>query len=244
MDERKFSAQLQPIVNIHTQEVYSFEVLSRCDDPINIEEFFKRVHPSEGASISIKVLKDVMHAFAKDPKVIQFNISPTQLLYPTTINKLCNILSGSYPSSFIICELTEMGDIDVHHLADVMCALVEKGLKFSLDDFGVGNNGFERLWKLPVSQLKVDRQFVADIHHCKKQQLLVSHLLELSEMFDVQVVCEGVETLTHHATLQQLGVSFAQGYLYKRPFPLFDLQSGIGHDRILWDHLGNLDAIK
>lgn len=225
MDEELFRAQLQPIVNISTRQTHSFEVLSRCVQALDIESFFKTVTPRSGADISIKVLRDTMAGFINNPHTLQFNLSPKQLLFPTTLNKLTHILTKSgYPPSMLICELTEIDDTDIFQLAEVMCKLTSMGLRFSLDDFGTGKSGYERLFKLPISQLKIDRQFIAEIDRCTKQQKLVSHLIDLSEMFGAEVVVEGVETKNQHDTLHEIGVTLAQGYFYQKPYPLREIR--------------------
>lgn len=222
MDEHQFCAQVQPIVNIKECQHSSFEILSRCNIDINIDNFFKNVNPSLGAMISLKVLGDTMNYFSDNPRNLQFNLSPKQLMLPDVQFRLRRLLK-SYPANKIVCELTEVEHEDVSNLVGVMADFNELGMQFSLDDYGSGNSSLERLVHLPVKQIKIDRQFITNINACPKQEYVLKYLADFSRTFGIEVVCEGVERIEQHNKLLELGFDYAQGYLYKKPHPLSEV---------------------
>ncbi|ATC60276.1 EAL domain-containing protein [Vibrio anguillarum] len=225
MDESKFTAFLQPIVNAHTLTTESYEVLSRTLTPINIEHFFKTSAPTTGAQVSLKVLKDTLQFFSSSPAKIQFNLTAPQLLLKSTVDSLENVLASNYPNTMLMCEITEFGYNIDGELRDIVTHLRAKGLSFSLDDFGTCQSGYDRLFDLPISQVKVDRKFINNIVACRKQQTLIRHLVNYIPLFNnAQLIFEGVETQTQHNLLMEMGSEFHQGYFYARPAPLKDIR--------------------
>jgi EAL domain-containing protein (putative c-di-GMP-specific phosphodiesterase class I) len=88
----------------------------------------------------------------------------------------------------------------------------------ALDDFGAGYGGFAHLKRLPVSYLKIDREFVQELCTELSSQHVVSAVVNLATAFDMLTVAEGAED---DATLllKKLGVNYVQGYIVGRPSP-------------------------
>ena len=93
---------------------------------------------------------------------------------------------------------------------------------FALDDFGTGFASFTYLKRLPVEYLKIDIEFVRDLACSKRDMFVVRAIVALAEDFGQQTIAEGVEDQATADVLRDLGVTFAQGYLYGRPDPFPD----------------------
>jgi EAL domain-containing protein (putative c-di-GMP-specific phosphodiesterase class I) len=100
--------------------------------------------------------------------------------------------------------------------------LVKLGCSLALDDFGTGFASFTYLKRLPVQYLKIDIDFVRDVARSKRDMLVVRAIVALAGDFGQQTIAEGVEDEATAAVLRDLGVNFAQGYLYGHPRPLRD----------------------
>ncbi len=72
----------------------------------------------------------------------------------------------------------------------------------------------------PFSKIKIDRKFVENIHSDRVSSAIVASVCVLAARIDMKVVAEGVETQAQQRALIELGVDFAQGYLYGRPAPM------------------------
>ncbi|MDU9390362.1 EAL domain-containing protein [Pseudomonas sp. zfem002] len=92
-----------------------------------------------------------------------------------------------------------------------------QGIRLSMDDFGTGYSSLSYLRRLPVSELKLDRSFVADIEHDEAARALSSAILGIGKSLHLTVVAEGIETDTQSVWLKQQGYPVAQGYLYSPP---------------------------
>jgi EAL domain-containing protein (putative c-di-GMP-specific phosphodiesterase class I) len=83
-----------------------------------------------------------------------------------------------------------------------------------MDDFGTGYSSLSNLAKLPVSELKIDRSFMADLEESEAVQAMVTAVIRIGETLKLRVVAEGVETLPQRRFLEALGCDVLQGYLF------------------------------
>jgi diguanylate cyclase len=94
------------------------------------------------------------------------------------------------------------------------------GVELSLDDFGTGHASMTRLARLPISEVKVDRQFVIDLEQdSPATTAIVRSVLELAQAIGARTVAEGVETDAQWAALGALGCDAVQGWLTARAMP-------------------------
>jgi len=120
-------------------------------------------------------------------------------------------------------ELTETLIVrDMEDLTRKMSALVEQGVRFSLDDFGTGFSSLSHLKRLPLSKLKIDRSFICDVLSDANSETIVRTVIALGQSMGMTVIAEGVETEAQRRFLANNGCSQFQGYLLGRPMPLTD----------------------
>ena len=114
-----------------------------------------------------------------------------------------------------------------------LSALVERGVGIALDDFGTGFASLSTLKRAPLTRLKIDRSFVADICTDRHSAAVIGGILSIGTALEIDVIAEGVETLEQQMALQALGCTQAQGYLFGRPLgsEIF-AQVHSGHDRV------------
>ena len=100
-----------------------------------------------------------------------------------------------------------------------MTALQQQGLRFAVDDFGVGASEMVRLQALPFDDIKLDKSWV---QHLSKPdvQANVKSLLDYARQHHQRVVAEGIETPDQAREVQALGIEMGQGYWFDKPQPL------------------------
>jgi len=94
-----------------------------------------------------------------------------------------------------------------------------KGVRLSLDDFGVGYSSLIELARLPFSELKIDKSFVAGIDGSEEAGKIIAGIVSLAQSLGLQVTAEGVERRATLEFLREIGCDLAQGYLIGRPMP-------------------------
>jgi EAL domain-containing protein (putative c-di-GMP-specific phosphodiesterase class I)/ActR/RegA family two-component response regulator len=118
----------------------------------------------------------------------------------------------------IVLEVTESGAIDPNSGAlDVLTRARLAGMKLSIDDFGVGYSSLVQLARMPFSEIKIDRSFVADLCHSSEAKAIVAAILGMSDGLGMTTVAEGVEDLDTYMRLRDMGCDVAQGYFIGRP---------------------------
>ncbi len=129
------------------------------------------------------------------------------------------------PANALILEITETSVLaDPDRIGAGLDRLVELGIELSLDDFGTGYSSLAHLKSMPVSEIKIDRAFVARMCSDATDSAIVYAMIQLARKLGIRVVAEGVEDRRTWEELQALDCDLIQGYLLSRPMPAPDLE--------------------
>lgn len=125
------------------------------------------------------------------------------------------------PARAICFEVTETTAIlNMPQAIEFMTTLRNKGLRFSLDDFGSGLSSFSYLKKLPIDFLKIDGQFVREVAEDPVSNAIVAAINQMSHAMGLKTIAEFVESKAVKAQLKSIGVDFGQGFGISKPGPL------------------------
>ena len=91
------------------------------------------------------------------------------------------------------------------------------GVKLSMDDFGTGYSSLSYLHSLPIDTLKIDRSFISQMTEETESAEIVRTILLLARNLKLDVVAEGIETITQQDILKDLNCDYGQGYYFSRP---------------------------
>lgn len=151
--------------------------------------------------------------------IVHVNIAAQQVSdarLPAYIEECCN--QEGLPTSRLVVELTETSLLDNFDIATNFCeTLMKMGIGVALDDFGTGYSSFNYLRNLPLSEIKVDREYTKLIQKNLYNQIIVSFLYKLSEALKLDLCVEGVETEEELGVVKKMGVSKIQGFFFERP---------------------------
>ena len=132
--------------------------------------------------------------------------------------------SGVIPREKICFEVTETAAIThLNGAIRFIKALKKEGFRFALDDFGSGLSSFGYLKNMPVDYLKIDGMFVKHMDRDEVDRATVQAINEIGHAMGKKTIAEYVENEEILEYLRELGVDFAQGYLFAAPKPLDEL---------------------
>jgi len=118
----------------------------------------------------------------------------------------------------LILEITETSAMLMPELViTFMAEMQAKGISFALDDFGAGYTAFRFLKSFYFDIVKIDGQFIKNIHADADNQVLTKALVSIAEQFEMFTVAECVESADDVAFLQSIGIDCLQGYYFGAP---------------------------
>lgn len=228
IENSKLHLVYQPIVDVKTGNISAMEVLVRWRHPvlgdINPNEF---VHLAEDTDRIIAlgdwVLSHACEAAQtwrtnQNPIKIAVNVSIKQLLVQQFSQKVAQVLQQThFPAEHLILEVTEslFGEEYLDSTLETVKQLQQMNIEVHIDDFGTGYSSLSRLHEFPVTAIKIDRSFVAQIE--KQGLVIIESAVMIAKRMNLKVIAEGVETLSQAEQLYQMGVDSLQGFYCGKP---------------------------
>ncbi|MER6911837.1 bifunctional diguanylate cyclase/phosphodiesterase [Streptomyces sp. NPDC000594] len=152
---------------------------------------------------------------------VAVNVSPRDVHTPGFAGSVAARLARhGVPAGALQLEITEHVLLeDPQRAADTLAGLTDHGVRMSLDDFGTGYSSLVHLRRLPVSELKIDRSFVARLAVDTEDAEIVRCTVDLAHSLGLLVVAEGVEDDETWERLRDLGCDAVQGWLVAAAMP-------------------------
>ena len=170
---------------------------------------------------------------------VAVNLSARQLNGQPLIRLVEQALASSgLPPHCLELELTEslmMSNMEL--TLETLQVLHAMGVQIAIDDFGTGYSNFAYLRKLPVSCLKIDRQFIHDLSDTSARDttIITQALISLAHNLNLRVTAEGVETEHQLHLLQQQGCDEIQGFIYGNALSPDDFKNALQmHNHTRW----------
>ena len=110
----------------------------------------------------------------------------------------------------------------------VVGALSAQGISIALDDFGVGYTSLSQLRIVGVSEIKIDRTFVAGLPGNEQDCAIARSVIDLGHSLGCLVTAEGVESQDVADWLVEAGCDHGQGFLWLRPSPWTQVARAFG----------------
>ena len=119
----------------------------------------------------------------------------------------------------IVLEITENSLVDNFNLLqNNISELKEMGLRWAIDDFGVGYSSLSYLQRLSFSILKIDRSFIASLLNDPQTPFLVAHISQIATQLGYRIIAEGIETREQlNKLLEIYSEVMCQGFFFERP---------------------------
>ena len=229
--ENHIEMYYQPIFDVRAGRFRSAEALARIIDPqygfISPAVFIPAAE-AEGFIIPIgdAVLEQVFRFVSEHDldalglSYIEINLSVAQCMEKSLPEKV-QALEQKYgvdPAriNFEITETTfeNIGEIMLENVN----RLVQMGYSFALDDYGIGYSSIQRVNRIPLKIIKIDKSMLDEAHSANGRMIL-EHTVRMMQSVGKQLVIEGAETADVVEMLEGMNSDFIQGFYFSRPLP-------------------------
>ncbi|HEY3617993.1 MAG TPA: EAL domain-containing protein [Candidatus Sulfotelmatobacter sp.] len=229
---RQFRVFYQPVVQLATRRIVSFEALLRWDHPsqglISPARFIAAAEDtgilvSVGHWLILQACQQLRAWETKDysqpPVNITVNLSARQFADPRLASDIQSALqqTGIDPSRLQL-EITEsIAATDPKLTITVLSHLKHMGIGVILDNFGTGATSLRGLRQFPVDALKIDRSLVQEMQSDLAVCDIVEFMVAVAHKMKLSAIAEGIETARQAERLLELGCEYGQGYYFSQP---------------------------
>ena len=238
IDAKELQVAYQPVVDLRSRITYGVEALVRWrrDGGLVPPDLF--IPAAEESGLIVSLGAAVLDLVAADTPALReaagrnisigVNISAQQLHEPEFPAQIA-AARATMGDVELVLELTERDFVaNDQQTVAAMTELAGSGVRFAIDDFGVGFSSIGYLQRLPVDVLKIDRSFLTHIEDDERACSLVRSMVVMGKALGLDVVIEGVERLTQldHIVNHADG-AIGQGYLFARPMPFDEMEAAL-----------------
>ena len=232
--ENRIEMYYQPIYDIRSGGFHSAEALARIIDPeygVISPAIFIPAAETEGFIVPVgdRVLDQVFR-FVSEHDLdalglthIEVNLSVAQCMESNLPEKFQALRQkyGVDPSR-INLEITET---TFENISEIMLEnineLIRMGYSFALDDYGIGYSSIQRINRLPLTLIKIDKSMLDEVHSENGRKIL-AYTVRMMQSIGKQLVVEGAETGDAVELLKSMGCDYIQGFYFSRPLPAED----------------------
>lgn len=216
----------QPIMQARPPHQTAFyeafvRVLDATGRVIPAREFIGQIENAElGREMDCKALELGLRALKEHPELrLAINMSARSIGYSRWNQVLDRFLRKSPRlGERLLLEISETSVMTVPEIVvDFMDKLQDRGIAFSLDDFGSSSISVAHFRNFFFDAVKIDGQFVRGVHNNLDNQNVVRALIGLAHEFEMLVIAESVENVADAEFLVTVGVDCLQGYLFGAP---------------------------
>lgn len=232
MTEQQFRVYYQPVVQLDSRRIMSFEALLRWNHPAQgLISPYRFIEAAEDTGILVSIghwlilqvcqqLRDSEVSQAPGQIMnITVNVSARQFADARLVNDIQDALqqTGVDPSRLQL-EMTEsVAAADPKLTVTVLSHLKHLGIGVILDDFGIGTTSLRGLRQFPVDALKIDRSLVREMQTDRASADIVELIIALAHKMNLKAIAQGIETSRQVERLMELGCEYGQGYYFSQP---------------------------
>jgi diguanylate cyclase (GGDEF)-like protein/PAS domain S-box-containing protein len=226
IERAELSVHYQPIQNLRTGAIESFEALVRWRHPerglVSPNEF---IPLAEETGLIVAIDAWVLRAACRQLRrwhdeghaelSVSVNLSARNFQDCNLPAMICRIVAAEgVPPARVQLEITESTVmLDIDHTCRLLEELSALGFRLAIDDFGTNYSSLAYLKRLPADRVKIDRSFICDVIESRDAAAITNAVIAISHILGLTVVAEGVETAEQCAFLLEHGCDAIQGYL-------------------------------
>ncbi|MEA2028860.1 MAG: EAL domain-containing protein [Campylobacterota bacterium] len=225
IQENRLCMYYQPIYDIQSGEIYSYEALARfcitSDEMLMPSEFLPilpYIHLSN--DFVQMVIEKTFELFAKTNSRFSINLTIEDILDREINDFLCAQLQKYDLYDKITIEILETVEIvESKEIIEFIDRTKSLGIKIAIDDFGSGVANFEYITKINADILKIDGSLIKNINSDTNAKIVVETIVAFAQKLGMKTVAEYVHSKEVYDVIKALGIDYAQGFYLAKPSP-------------------------
>ncbi len=223
-----FDSVYQPILSPTHRKMVGYEALVRVKrdkETISPLELFEQAEKhKQTTELDRHLLQIHLDNFAasSQPVWLFLNINPATCIHPeASLEKLAlQCQSSGIEPEKVVLELVETASDNPTALLEFILKAKAHGFQIAIDDFGMGDSNFERLWRINPLIVKLDRSLLVNAETNGRARMLLESLVKMIRESGSLVLLEGIENSTQAHIALQTEADLLQGFLFARPTSL------------------------
>ncbi|GBC84017.1 Cyclic di-GMP phosphodiesterase PdeB [bacterium HR11] len=228
LQQGRMALVFQPVVQLSTGTPVFYEALVRMvrDDGtlvaaqefLPLAERYDFIHEVDRWVLAR--LLEAVHRWSS-PWGLSVNVSGALFGDPAGLELVERLIQQWGASGRLIVEIPESVLLQrAPHAQSLIRKWREMGSRWALDGFGGPLSLLESLQSTPFDYVKVDVRPLAALNWTPPGRAAVEAICRVAQALGLKVVAKGVEDERTAAVLREVGVDYAQGFLWGRPQPL------------------------
>lgn len=216
LDRQDVGIVFQPIVELRRRRLHAYEALARRTTSTfaSTPEMFEAAVQAGRVAELGRLHRDQAVRYCAGHALF-LNVEPHEFDFGWLVRPDDPMFRHRYAVTVEITESVPIKYFSQCH--SVLAEIRQKGISLAIDDLGAGFSNIKYISDLEPEVVKLDRDLIAGVHGDTRQYRLLGSLIELCHELDAEVIAEGVETETELHSVIDLGVDYAQGYVFGRP---------------------------
>lgn len=246
LEREEYALNFLPIVDSRSGEPKTMEALLRWPDTIlGTQPIRKVVRVAERTGLILPIGEWVLRHACEQLQVwrqaghesvrVAINLSSQELVSDGVVERITRVLDETG---------TEAGDLDLELKEHMLFREVLKdfatcrkldalGIRIVVDDYGIGACSLAHLSQCPISAIKIDNTFVANLENSECDRAACSAATAMAKELGIEVIAEGVETEQQAQILTAQGCRYLQGFLFSQPMTDSETLSYL--NEVAWD---------
>ena len=218
----RHSYAFQPIVDIATGSVFSYEALLRGPDNEPAGAILGCMSDAEIHALDETGRQRALElacALGMDAR-LNLNFMPRSIIDSDAAIESTFAAAArlGFPADRIVLEITETQAISDHgRFTATVNQIRARGVQVAIDDFGAGYSGLNLLANFQPDMVKLDMELVRNISRSGPRQAIVRGIIQVCFDLGIDFIAEGVESEDEVRWFEHQGVRLFQGYLFARP---------------------------
>lgn len=223
--EKDVFCEYQPVVTVKEQNLFYHETLVRKQDkegdrvaPLDF------LHTIENTKMAAHLTQEVFWQsckhFAENIESFSINLPLIAALDKSTSSMLESMIRNSHLGERIIFEIHGSAWMNFQETVHpYVRKLKSLGVRFAVDDFGIGKFSFNIFENMTADIIKIDGMFFKSWVDSRWGSAVVRSIVEYAQKHKLITIAEEVDSTEAFENARSYGVDMIQGFYVRQPFP-------------------------